>query len=146
MTDSGGWPSPRAQTSLEKTLLLLRPGTRPWIVLKSSARLSSLWNVSGAVIDVSFKWSTTIECDTFETQRIIDEQLLRFKHVIGRDPHPFMRRDFVSSHGGLETMWDRHETKPAILPLYYHSRAPGSDSMHLGHIVHFTVTKPLLLP
>lgn len=82
--------------------------------------------------------------DTFGTQRIIDEQLLCFKHVICRDPHPFMRRDFVLSHGGLETMLDRHEKN---LPFFlYTSRAPGSDSMHLGHIVPFTVTKQLLLP
>lgn len=60
------WPSPRAQTSLEN-LALAEAGARPWIVLKSSARLSSLWNVSGAVIDVSFKWSTKIGFDIFET-------------------------------------------------------------------------------
>lgn len=79
----------------------------------------------------------------FGTQRIIDEQLLRFKHVTGGDPHLFMRGRLVFSHRGLETMLDRHEKK---LPFFlYTSRGPTSDSMRLGQNVPFAVTKQAVL-
>ncbi|KAH7376933.1 tryptophanyl-tRNA synthetase [Plectosphaerella cucumerina] len=99
------------------------------------------WSVSGAVgadgkvqaIDY-----TKLVAD-FGT-RLIDEALLeRFERVVGVKPHHYLRRGIVFSHRDLGLILDRYEKKEPFF--LYTGRGPSSDSMHIGHVVPFTLTK-----
>jgi tryptophanyl-tRNA synthetase len=72
--------------------------------------------------------------------RLIDEALLeRFERVVGVKPHHYLRRGIVFSHRDLGLILDRYEKKEPFF--LYTGRGPSSDSMHIGHVVPFTLTK-----
>lgn len=72
--------------------------------------------------------------------KLIDEALLeRFERVTGVKPHHYMRRGIVFSHRDLSLILDRYEKKEPFF--LYTGRGPSSDSMHIGHVVPFTLTK-----
>lgn len=77
----------------------------------------------------------------FGTQSITTDLLERFKQVTGCEPHTFMRRAHFHSHRYFHRTLDRHEKG---LPFYiYTGRGPSSDSLHLGHMIPFQLTKYL---
>ncbi|CAG7997469.1 unnamed protein product [Penicillium salamii] len=99
------------------------------------------WSVSGEVgLDGKVE---PINYDQLVNQfgtKIIDDTLLeRFERVTGHKPHRFLRRQIVFSHRDLEVILDRHEKNE---PLFiYTGRGPSSDTMHIGHMVPFVLTK-----
>lgn len=77
--------------------------------------------------------------DQFGT-RLIDTALLeRFERVTGHKPHRFMRRQIVFSHRDFETILDRYERREPFF--IYTGRGPSSDTMHIGHMIPFVLTK-----
>ncbi|KAJ6620253.1 tryptophanyl-tRNA synthetase [Mycena sp. CBHHK59/15] len=77
--------------------------------------------------------------DQFGTRRIDSALLERFEKLTGHKPHMFLRRGMFFSHRDFDKILDRYEQgKPFFL---YTGRGPSSDSMHLGHMVPFVLTK-----
>nr|CCC47328.1 putative tryptophanyl-tRNA synthetase [Trypanosoma vivax Y486] len=70
----------------------------------------------------------------------IDSALLdRLEKVLGKKPHHFLRRGIFFSHRDLNLLLDLYEGgKPFYL---YTGRGPSSESMHMGHLVPFMLTK-----
>ncbi|TDZ20176.1 Tryptophan--tRNA ligase [Colletotrichum orbiculare MAFF 240422] len=99
------------------------------------------WNVSGEVgADGKVKAIDYKKIvDEFGTKLIDDALLERFERVTGHKPHHFMRRQIVFSHRDLELILDRYEKKEPFF--IYTGRGPSSDSMHIGHVVPFQLTK-----
>lgn len=85
--------------------------------------------------------------------RLIDESVLdRMKRLTGADHvHRFLRRGVFYSHRDLDSILDRVEqhkkgeaNKSSSFPFYlYTGRGPSSESMHLGHLIPFMMTKHL---
>ncbi|KAF6808200.1 tryptophanyl-tRNA synthetase [Colletotrichum sojae] len=99
------------------------------------------WNVSGEVGEdgkvkaIDYKKIV----DEFGTKLIDDALLERFERVTGHKPHHFMRRQIVFSHRDLDLILDRYERKEPFF--IYTGRGPSSDSMHIGHVIPFQLTK-----
>lgn len=70
----------------------------------------------------------------------IDQALLdRFEKVIGQPVHHLLRRGIFFSHRDLDIILTNYEAgKPFYL---YTGRGPSSQSMHLGHLIPFTLCK-----
>lgn len=99
------------------------------------------WSVSGEVgLDGKVR---AIDYDKLVNEfgtKIIDDNLLdRFERVTGHKPHRFLRRQIVFSHRDLEVILDRHEKNEPFF--IYTGRGPSSDTMHIGHVVPFVMTK-----
>lgn len=63
----------------------------------------------------------------------------RFERVIGVALHPWIRRGIFFSHRDLSRFLDAFENgEPVYL---YTGRGPSSESMHLGHLIPFMLTK-----
>lgn len=63
----------------------------------------------------------------------------RFEKLIGQPLHPLIRRGIFVSHRDFAIFLDKYEKKE---PIYlYTGRGPSSESMHLGHLLPFIVTK-----
>ncbi|CAG7921585.1 unnamed protein product [Penicillium olsonii] len=75
----------------------------------------------------------------FGTKLIDDTLLERFERVTGHKPHRFLRRQIVFSHRDLELILDRYEKNEPFF--IYTGRGPSSDTMHIGHMVPFVLTK-----
>ena len=92
------------------------------------------WTVKGPVayLDQITKYGTSP----------IDGVLLnRWRKVTGIKPHRLIRRGLVFSHQDIEKVLDAVE---AGIPVYvYTGRGPSSDTMHLGHMVPFMLTRYL---
>lgn len=69
-----------------------------------------------------------------------DAIIKRLEAVLGDTPvHPFIRRGIFFSHRDLQNIIQLVEQKK---PFYlYTGRGPSSDSMHLGHLIPFIITK-----
>ncbi|KAF5505389.1 Tryptophan--tRNA ligase [Colletotrichum siamense] len=99
------------------------------------------WNVSGEVGEdgkvkaIDYKKIV----DEFGTKLIDDALLERFERVTGHKPHHFLRRQIVFSHRDLDLILDRYEKKEPFF--IYTGRGPSSDSMHIGHVIPFQLTK-----
>lgn len=77
--------------------------------------------------------------DKFGSSKIDQELLKRFEEVIGKPVHHLIRRGIFFSHRDMHTILSLHETgKPFYL---YTGRGPSSQSMHLGHLIPFTLCK-----
>ncbi|KAF2458549.1 hypothetical protein BDY21DRAFT_385081 [Lineolata rhizophorae] len=82
------------------------------------------WSVTGTIVDgklQAINYNHLVE--TFGT-RVITDDLQRFKHVTGHEPHVLMRRGLVFTHRDLDTILDRHEKGQ---PFYlYTGRGPSN--------------------
>lgn len=70
----------------------------------------------------------------------IDEQLIaKFEKVTGKPVHHLIRRGIFFSHRDLHQLLDLHEKGTKFY--LYTGRGPSSESMHIGHLVPFMLTK-----
>lgn len=78
--------------------------------------------------------------ERFGSSKFDDELVKRLEAVTGGKPvHPFIRRGIFFSHRDLHSIITLVEQKK---PFYlYTGRGPSSDSMHLGHLIPFILTK-----
>ncbi|KAJ1495965.1 hypothetical protein T484DRAFT_1607166, partial [Baffinella frigidus] len=75
----------------------------------------------------------------FGSQRISAALLERMERVTGQKPHLLLRRGFFFSHRDLEALLTLYEQGT---PFYlYTGRGPSSESLHLGHLIPFIMTK-----
>ncbi|ERL90416.1 tryptophan--tRNA ligase, cytoplasmic [Dendroctonus ponderosae] len=75
----------------------------------------------------------------FGSSKIDEELLTRFEKVTGKPVHHLLRRGFFFSHRDMHSILTRYEQgKPFYL---YTGRGPSSSSMHLGHLIPFTLCK-----
>lgn len=99
--------------------------------------------------DVVDPWTVTSTSDSgvdydklikrFGCSRIDDGLVERLEKVAGKPVHPLIRRGIFFSHRDLHTLLNMVETGKKFY--LYTGRGPSSDSMHLGHLVPFIVTK-----
>lgn len=77
----------------------------------------------------------------FNTKPIEETLLKRWVEITKLPLHPMFRRGLVFSHRDLELILNAKEKGE---PIYiYTGRGPSSDSMHLGHLIPFQLTKYL---
>lgn len=63
----------------------------------------------------------------------------RFEKLIGKPVHHLLRRGIFFSHRDLNVILNLYEGKK---PFYlYTGRGPSSSSMHIGHLIPFTLCK-----
>ncbi|XP_019866037.1 tryptophan--tRNA ligase, cytoplasmic [Aethina tumida] len=75
----------------------------------------------------------------FGSSKIDEELLARFQKVTGKPVHHYLRRGIFFSHRDMHTILNLVEAgKPFYL---YTGRGPSSSSMHLGHLIPFTLCK-----
>jgi tryptophanyl-tRNA synthetase len=75
----------------------------------------------------------------FGSSKIDDELIAKIETAIGKPVHHLIRRGIFFSHRDLQSILDLHVAKK---PFYlYTGRGPSSESMHLGHLIPFIVTK-----
>lgn len=99
--------------------------------------------------DVVDPWTVTSTSDSgvdydklikrFGCSRIDDALVERLEKVAGKPVHPLIRRGIFFSHRDLHTLLNMVEAGKKFY--LYTGRGPSSDSMHLGHLVPFIVTK-----
>lgn len=99
--------------------------------------------------DVVDPWTVTSTSDSgvdydklikrFGCSRIDDALVERLEKVAGKPVHPLIRRGIFFSHRDLNTLLNMVEAGKKFY--LYTGRGPSSDSMHLGHLVPFIVTK-----
>jgi len=94
------------------------------------------WNVA-STSDTGVDYDKLIK--RFGSSKIDDALIERLEKVIGQPAHHLIRRGIFFSHRDLHTILKlKEEGKPFYL---YTGRGPSSDSLHLGHLVPFIVTK-----
>lgn len=72
--------------------------------------------------------------------QLIDQELIeRFEQLIGQPVHPWIRRGHIFAHRDLNIILDKYEEGKNIY--IYTGRGPSTESMHLGHLVPFLLTK-----
>uniref|UniRef100_A0A1A9WZ16 Tryptophan--tRNA ligase, cytoplasmic n=1 Tax=Glossina brevipalpis TaxID=37001 RepID=A0A1A9WZ16_9MUSC len=75
----------------------------------------------------------------FGSSKIDQELVNRFQKVTGKPAHHFIRRGIFFSHRDLQIILDlKEQEKPFYL---YTGRGPSSESLHLGHLIPFIMTK-----
>lgn len=94
-------------------------------------------------------WTVTSKSDTgvdyeklikrFGCSHIDDALIQRFEKVAGKPVHPLIRRGIFFSHRDLHILLNTVEAGKKFY--LYTGRGPSSESMHLGHLVPFIVTK-----
>ncbi|XP_037815226.1 tryptophan--tRNA ligase, cytoplasmic-like [Lucilia sericata] len=101
--------------------------------------------------DVVNPWNVTSSSDTgidydklikrFGSSRIDDEMIARIEKISGKPAHHLIRRGIFFSHRELNTILTlKEQGKPFYL---YTGRGPSSESLHLGHLIPFIMTKYL---
>lgn len=94
------------------------------------------WDVEGAT-DTGIDYEKLIK--RFGSSKIDNEVIAKLEKVSGKPVHHLIRRGIFFSHRDLFTLLNlREQGKPFYL---YTGRGPSSESMHLGHLVPFIVTK-----
>ncbi|XP_055851739.1 tryptophan--tRNA ligase, cytoplasmic [Episyrphus balteatus] len=94
-------------------------------------------------------WNVTSKSDTgidydklikrFGSSKIDDALIEKFEKVTGKPAHHFIRRGIFFSHRDLHNILNlKEQGKPFYL---YTGRGPSSDSLHLGHLIPFIITK-----
>lgn len=77
--------------------------------------------------------------ERFGSTKVDDKIIQRIEQVTGKPVHHFIRRGIFFSHRDLHTIIKlKEEGKPFYL---YTGRGPSSESLHLGHMVPFILTK-----
>lgn len=75
----------------------------------------------------------------FGCSRIDDALLARCEKLTGKPVHPWLKRQLFFSHRDFDQILDYYEKKT---PFYlYTGRGPSSESLHLGHLIPFMMTK-----
>ncbi|XP_073819983.1 tryptophan--tRNA ligase, cytoplasmic-like [Musca autumnalis] len=101
--------------------------------------------------DVVNPWTVASSNDTgidyekliqrFGSSRIDDQLIARIERITGKTAHHFIRRGIFFSHRELDTILTlKEQGKPFYL---YTGRGPSSESLHLGHLIPFIMTKYL---
>lgn len=99
--------------------------------------------------DVVNPWSVSSSTNTgidygklinkFGSSPIDQELITRMEKIIQQPVHHFIRRGIFFSHRDMHTILNLYENKK---PFYlYTGRGPSSESMHLGHLIPFMLTK-----
>lgn len=99
-------------------------------------------------MDVVTPFETSCGQSGFEYEKLIEqfgvspinEQLIkRFEKVTGHTIHPWIRRGIFFAHRELDLILNDYEQgKPIFI---YTGRGPSSQSLHLGHMIPFMITK-----
>lgn len=90
------------------------------------------WNVEGDV-----DYDKLIE--QFGSQRLEADLVARLERVTGRKCHRLIRRGIFFSHRDLHLILDLYEKGTKFY--LYTGRGPSSESLHLGHLIPFQLTK-----
>lgn len=77
--------------------------------------------------------------DRFGSSRIDDALLERFEKLTGQKPHHFLRRGIFFSHRDMHRILNLYEAGKTFF--IYTGRGPSSESMHVGHLIPFIMTK-----
>ncbi|ESO09258.1 hypothetical protein HELRODRAFT_73874 [Helobdella robusta] len=75
----------------------------------------------------------------FGSSKLDADLLERFQKVTGKPVHHLLKRGIFFSHRDLNVILDRHEKRQPFF--LYTGRGPSSESMHLGHLIPFILTK-----
>ena len=75
----------------------------------------------------------------FGSSKIGPEILTKFEEVTGKPIHHLIRRGIFFSHRDFDLILERHRKKEPFF--LYTGRGPSSESMHLGHLIPFMLTK-----
>lgn len=94
------------------------------------------WEVEGAG-DTGIDYDKLIK--RFGSSKIDDELIAKLEKVAGKPVHHLIRRGIFFSHRDLHTILAQWEQGKKFF--LYTGRGPSSESMHLGHLVPFIVTK-----
>lgn len=107
--------------------------------------------LNGAEADDDFvdPWNVTSKSDTgidydklikrFGSSKIDEALIEKFEKVTGKPAHHFIRRGIFFSHRDLNYILSlKEQGKPFYL---YTGRGPSSQSLHLGHLIPFIITK-----
>lgn len=94
------------------------------------------WDVEG-VENTGIDYEKLIK--RFGSSKIDEELLAKLEKVAGRPVHHLIRRGIFFSHRDLYTLLNLHEQGKRFY--LYTGRGPSSESMHLGHLVPFIITK-----
>lgn len=89
------------------------------------------WEVSGVV-----DYNKLVK--DFGTELIDNDLMERFERVTGHELHPWIKRGIFFSHRRLHDFLNAYENGDPIF--LYTGRGPTSESLHLGHLIPFTMT------
>ncbi|CAH1999643.1 unnamed protein product [Acanthoscelides obtectus] len=106
------------------------------IALNNDEDFVDPWNVVSKS-DTGVDYDKLIQ--RFGSSKIDQELLDRFEKITGKKVHHLLRRGVFFSHRDMHTILNLYESgKPFYL---YTGRGPSSKSMHLGHLIPFTLCK-----
>ncbi|XP_037943828.1 tryptophan--tRNA ligase, cytoplasmic-like [Teleopsis dalmanni] len=99
--------------------------------------------------DIVNPWSVTSSTDAgvdydklikrFGSSKIDEELIARFEKITGKPAHHFIKRGIFFSHRDLHTILTlKEQGKPFYM---YTGRGPSSESLHLGHLIPFIMSK-----
>ena len=94
------------------------------------------WDVEGAD-ETGIDYEKLIK--RFGSSQIDNELIARLEKVSGKPVHHLIRRGIFFSHRDLHTVLNLCEQGKRFY--LYTGRGPSSESMHLGHLVPFIITK-----
>lgn len=94
------------------------------------------WDVEGAQ-ETGIDYEKLIK--RFGSSRIDDKLIAKLEKVTGKPVHHLIRRGIFFSHRDLFTLLNLKEQGKSFY--LYTGRGPSSESMHLGHLVPFVITK-----
>jgi len=92
---------------------------------------------------VTSKSETGIDYDKliikFGSSKVDEALIARIEAITKRPAHHFIRRGIFFSHRDLHNILNLYEAKKPFF--LYTGRGPSSESMHLGHLIPFIMTK-----
>lgn len=94
------------------------------------------WDVEGAE-DTGIDYEKLIK--RFGSSKVDSEVIAKLEKMAGKPVHHLIRRGIFFSHRDLLTLLNFLEQGKRFY--LYTGRGPSSESMHLGHLVPFVVTK-----
>jgi len=77
--------------------------------------------------------------DQFGCTKITPELIQKFEDVTGHKCHHLIRRGIIYSHRELDILLEKHAKGEKFY--LYTGRGPSADTMHMGHLVPFMLTK-----
>lgn len=91
------------------------------------------------IVFVKTRTSSFNHVERFGSSRIDDELIGRIEKITGKPAHHLIRRGIFFSHRELNTILTLKEQGKAFY--LYTGRGPSSESLHLGHLIPFIMTK-----